>query len=417
MSNQSTPAVYSTNSDSPSNQKTTAAAGLRVKAGGLNLPIGQAVSIPVGLRHETLIIPSSSTPSFGGFFTIDIRQKNILLNNITLQFNCSAISGTGVTGYFNPAHYFFQRIEVIQNSNVIDTIYGNQQFLLDQILYFDEQRLALNQASGLYSSTAQRTLLSSTTTPNTLYVNLRTYFDQTKIAILTEQHAVQLRIYMDSFANVFTQTGGAIPASATINSCNAILKVTTLDSDTANRRLQDMTVSPHHHIFHDVHYGTFSVPAGNLSTSIVLAPIVGNVASLMFTIRASTVGAQAWVYSQLASFAILSSSSENIVGGQVLPASLCANILNGDWVKSSYNTETSFGVNDQKANVYIWSFSADPISALSYGQALTSRRMIGSEQLVLNFQSPLPAQVQVDVYAFVESILEVTPSSVKKISL
>jgi hypothetical protein len=222
---------------------------------------------------------------------------------------------------------------------------------------------------------------------------------------------------MDSFANVFTQTGGAIPASAVINSCNAILKVTTLDSETANRRLQDMTVSPHHHIFHDVHYATFSVSAGNLSTAIVLAPIVGNVASLMFTVRASTIGAQAWVYSQLASFAILSSSSENIVGGQVLPSSLCANVLNTDWCKSTYTAETSFGVNDQKANVYIWSFSSDPVSALSYGQALTSRKMLGAEQLVLNFATPLPAQVQVDVYAYVESILEVTPSSVKKISL
>lgn len=416
MSNQSVPAVYSTNSDSPSNQKTTAAAGMRVKAGGLNLPVGQAISIPVGVKHETLIIPSSSTPSFSGFFTIDIRQKNILLNNITLQFNVSPISGTNVTGYFNPAHYFFQRIEVIQNSNVIDTIYGNQQFLLDQLLYFDEQRLSLNQASGLYSSPAQRTLLSSTTTTNTLYVNLRTYFDQTKVALLTDQHQVQLRVYMDSFANVFTLTGGSNP-SATINSCNAILKVTTLDQETAGRRLQDMTVSPHHHIFHDVHYGTFSIPQGNLSSTIVLAPITGNVATLMFVVRSSTIGAQAWIYSQLASFALLSSSSENIVGGQVLPASLCANVLNTDWCKSTYNTETAFGVNNQGANVYIWSFSADPISALSYGQALTSRKMTGQEQLVLNFTAPLAAQVQVDVYAYVESILEVSPSSVKKISL
>ena len=65
----------------------------------------------------------------------------------------------------------------------------------------------------------------------------------------------------------------------------------------------------------------------------------------------------------------------------------------------------------------MWSFSADPVSALNHGQALTSRKFTGQEQLLLNFPSALGAQVSVDVYAMVESILEVTPSSVKKIGM
>jgi hypothetical protein len=408
--------VHTTNSDSTSNGKVQAASGVRVKTGGLNLPASQSVSIPAGMKHETLIVPASSIPSWGGFFTIDIRERNILLHNITLQFTTSPVTGNAIVGTFNPAWFFFQRIELVQNGNVIDTLYGSEQFLMNQLLEWDEQRLAMNQAAGMYSSAAQSALLSSTTSNNVFYANLRTYFDQDKVALLTENHQIQMRIYMDSFQNSFNLTSGTNPV-CTMQSCNAICRVTKLDSDSANQRLQSMTASPFHYIFHDLHYGTFTVPSGNLSSTIVLSPIVGNVAAFIFTVRASTATNQQWIYSQLQSFALLDSASTNIVGGQVLPASLCANILNAQWCKSSYNTETSFGLNNQNANVYIWAFSADPVGALSTGQALTSRKFYGQEQLQLNFLAPLAGQVQVDVYAMVESVLEMTPLSVKKISL
>ena len=70
MSQVNPPAPHTSNTDSTSNGKVQASAGHRAKVGGLNLPANQSVSIPGGLKHETLIIPSSSTPSFGGFFTI-----------------------------------------------------------------------------------------------------------------------------------------------------------------------------------------------------------------------------------------------------------------------------------------------------------------------------------------------------------
>ena len=404
------------NSDSTSNSKVAAAAGARVNVGGFHLPASQSVTIPGGLKHETLIVPSSSFPAWGGFFTIDIREKNIILNNITLQFQTSAITGTSIVGYFSPAFFWPSRIEIVQGGNIIDTIYDNQQFLLNQFLEWDEDRLAINNAAGNYASTAQRTLISSGTTTNTAYVHLRTYFDQAKVALLTDAHNIQLRIYMNTFSNVFTLTSGSSPV-CTINSCNAVCKVTRLDASSATMRLNEMRAAPYHHIFHNLSYGTFTVPAGNLSSTIVLAPIVGPVAALIFTVRASSVNAAAWVYTQLQSFALLDAASTNLVGGQVLPASMCAQVLNRDWCKSSYNNETAFGINNNGANVYIWSFSADPVAALSQGQALTSRRMTGQEQLQLNFTSALAAQVQVDVYAMVESVLETTISEVRKIAL
>ena len=414
MSSIPTPATV--NSDSTSNGKVVSASGARVQAGHLNLPVNQAISLPSELKHEIMIIPASSNPSFGGFFTIDIREQNIILNNITLQFQLSSVVGSSLVGYFNPAWFFFTRIEIVQGGNVIDTIYGNQQFLMNQLLEWDEDRLAINNSAGNYASTAQRTLLSSQTTTNTFYANLRTYFDQARVNLLTPASNIQLRVYMDTLTNSFTVSSGTL-TSCSINSCNAICKVTRLDNASSQQRLGDITLRKHHNIMHDLHYGTFSVPSGVTSTTIILAPIVGNVASLIFTVRASTVKEQQWVYTQLASWALLNSASTNLVGGQVLPASLCAHVLNRDWCKSSYNTETSFGINDQKANVYMWSFSADPISALGHGQALTSYTMLGQEQLVLNFTTALTAQVQVDVYAMVENVMELGTHHVKKMSL
>ena len=119
---------------------------------GLNLTGVQSRATPSGIKNQILIIPSTNTPSFGSMFICDIRGKGIILNNLTLQFNVSPISGlTGtVTSYphFNPAFYFFQRIEICQNGQVLDTIYGGQQFLLQQWLNEDQDRIYISNAAG-----------------------------------------------------------------------------------------------------------------------------------------------------------------------------------------------------------------------------------------------------------------------------
>ena len=407
---------HNVNSDSTSNSRVSSSSDDRVKVGPYNLRQTQSVTLNSLIKHETLIIPQTSSPSWSGFFTIDIREKNIIMNNITLQMVTGPVIGTSLVGYFNPAMFFFNRIEIVEGGIIQDTIYNNEQFIRNQLLDWDEDRLACNLQMGLYSSTAHRTSLSSQVTNNTFYIPLKTYFDECKPMILTDSHSIQLRIYMDSLSNVFNVTSGTL-TSANILYCNAICKVSRIDQSSAEQKLRNMQISPYHSIFHDTRYGTFSVPIGNISTSIVLAPIVGTISHLLFTVRSSIVGVNAWKYTQLASFALLDPTSTNIVGGQMLPASMCANMLNRDWCKSSYNTETSFSLNDQSANFYIWSFSADPVAVLSNGQCLTSRRMTGSEQLQLVFQSALLSQVQVDVYAYNECVLEQGISYTKKMSL
>ena len=408
------PPVQPIISDS-SNPKVQSASGARSVVGPLNIPSSQLASLNPNIRHETLIIPASSIPAFGSYFTIDIRERNMLNHNITLQFVTGPVIGTNLVGTFNPSWFWFTRVEVVQGSDVIDTYFGNQQFVLNQMLEYDEDRLSINNAAGNYASTAQRTLLSSQTSNNTLYCNLRTYFDQAKIASLTDCHNVQLRVYMDTLPNIFNVVSGTL-ISCPLLSCTAFCRVTKLDMNSASMRLEDMRVRKNHSVIHDTRYGTYTVPAGVTTSTIVLSAIVGNVAALFFTVRPSVVGASAFNYTQLSSFSLLDSASTNIVGGSALPASFAANILGKDWMKSSYNTETSFGTNNQNANVYMWSFSADPVSALTNGQCLSSRKMIGQEQLILNFPSAILTNMQVDVYAMTESMLEMTLTGVKKMS-
>ncbi len=89
------------------------------------------------MKHESIIIPSTSAPSWGGYFVIDFRERNCILHDITLQFNVSAltdyISTNKTSPRYTPAYFWFSRIEIVQNNNVIYTIYANQQFISNQL--------------------------------------------------------------------------------------------------------------------------------------------------------------------------------------------------------------------------------------------------------------------------------------------
>ena len=407
------------NTDSTGNSKVLGSSLQRTRVGKLLLPSKQTVALNSELTHGLTIFPSSGTNSWGSYFTIDIRTPNILIHNITLQWNLGAVTGASPVGYFNPSWFFFSRIEIVQGGNVIKTIHGNQQFLKNQIFEWDEDRSSINNAAGNYANTTNRTALSSTSTANTLYSNLRTYFDEIGgVPVLNDSHGIQLRIYTDILSNVFKLSSGTLTSCA-INSVNAICKTTKLDAVTARNQLSLMAQHPFHSIFHDNLLFSFSVPSGVATSTTILAGITGKVAALYFTVRASTVTDQAWVYSQIASFAINDNTGTSLVGGQVVPASFAANLLNKENCKSQYFSETSFGIaaNDQKANFYSWSFSPNIIGAISDGLCIGSRVFTGQESLQINWSSALGATVQIDCYALTESVLEMTSSSVRKIAM
>lgn len=293
---------------------------------------------------------------------------------------------------------------------------ANSSFSMNQMLEYDEDRITVNNNAGNYASIAQRTNLSSQTGTNTFYLNLRSFFDETKSNLLTSSHNIQLRIFLEPLQNCFHVTSGTLNSCA-INSASAICSISRLDTQIAQQRLQDMTAHGQHHIFRDLSYFTYTIPAGTKRSVTILSGIVGAVSSIYFTVRASTTTNQKWIFKQIESFAILNASSSNIVGGQDISASQAAGICNTKWCKSSYNSETSFGITDNSANFYCWAFSADAVSSLTNGQALETKYFKGTEQLVINLPAAVAGQLQVDVYANLQMVLHSTPFSVKKESL
>ena len=110
----------------------------RDNSSGLNLSAVQSVAIPKNMRNEILIIPATSTPTFGSVFIVDIKEKNVILSDLVVQLNLSSISGiSGGTGLrWIPGWFFFTRVEVVQNNVIVDTLYALQQHVANQLFFF-----------------------------------------------------------------------------------------------------------------------------------------------------------------------------------------------------------------------------------------------------------------------------------------
>ena len=50
---------------------------------GLNIPASQFTNIDK-MAHQTIIIPQTSTPAWGAYFTIDLKEKKFPKNNYLL---------------------------------------------------------------------------------------------------------------------------------------------------------------------------------------------------------------------------------------------------------------------------------------------------------------------------------------------
>ena len=219
----------------------------------LNLPAKQNFALP-RLKHESLIIPSTSQPALGSYFTIDLKEKNVLLHNLHLQFNVPAVVRTGtlsgVDCRFIPACFWMTRIEFSQNNNVIDTIYPVNNFIHTQLFNLDGTRRMMNDSQGNYSSTAQRVLLTNATSD--YFVDLNCLLNQHHLTLLNGKDDIQLRIYMDTFSNILQNDAGSgrTPTSNNIiNFCNIIAKVSRVGSTHSQALIQNVASRPQHHRF------------------------------------------------------------------------------------------------------------------------------------------------------------------------
>ena len=373
---------------------------------GLNIPASQYTNVE-SMAHEILIVPSNTTPLWNTQVNVDIREKNCLLHNLCLKFNVSAI--TGVTNaYYTPAWFWFHHIDLVVNGQTIDTIYGNQQFLQHQLFNFDEKRKFNNITAGDYTSVAQRKALASAS--NDYYVPLWSFFKQTHMPLLYAKDDIQLRIFMDSASNnIVLPTGATGTPVSSFNNLQVLLNVSKLENYDVSYRLKELSRSVQSFQFNELRWGNYNINAGASTSSIVLTSIVGPVSFLKFVIRpVGVTGDNYFNYLPIKDFSILNGGSTNIVGGSAIPHTQALYILNRDWTRGSYSTE---------ANVYIYSFGASPVDTITTGKIYNFYRFKGSEQLVLNFPTPLATAVSVDIYAYVNSAVQLSAGHTKKITL
>jgi hypothetical protein len=399
----------------------------RDKKLGLNLSAKQAVAVPNNLRSEYIIIPSVSLAQFGSYFIFDVKERNTIVSDIIIGFNVNAISGlTGTNAgfpHFVPATFWIQKCELVMNNVTIDTLYPIQEFISQQFLFSDEDRVLINNMQGSYASTTQRNSLATAT--SNYYIKLRSLFNECHLPLLSDSHNLQIRVYMEQLSNIVMTTGLTGTASSSINSANVILKLMKLPAEIATNRYNAMIKSPEHSIFHNVRYSPFNVNSGVSQTTLVLTPFVGNIICLFFVVRNTNAltGNGAFAFTAIKDFAILDSTSANCVGGQPIPSALALQYLNSFNCKSSYSAETSIGANlagtvtNTNANVYCWSFSSNLSEALQHGLLLGHRKFLGNEQLQISFTGSLGANVQIDVFAYCQSTLEQGANYVKVYAL
>lgn len=379
---------------------------------GLSIPALQHSSDYSPLKSETVIIPSTNVPSFGSQFVIDVRELNVLVHSLTLQFNLSAIT-VMTSGMFVPTQHFINHIDYVQNGNIIDTYYPLDQFLQQQLFQRDEDRLISNTASGLYSSTAQRITMASAA--NAYYLPLNDFFKQAKmIPMLENCHNLQLRVFLNPLADITSGTG---TATASITSVNLLAKVTRLREEEANALKMEMFQKKFLHFkFNDLKTQAFTVNSGVTSTNLVLSAITGPISHIMFVVRptASLTGNSAFAFTAINQYELLNSSGQNFIGGQPIVNSQALLMIGNEVSKSSYLSETALGLTNNNANVYVYSFSADCCETARDGVSLGTHNFSGSEQLKLTFVSSLGAAVQVDVLAYSEAILQLSKGAVNK---
>ena len=380
----------------------------------------QSVRLPK-MEHLTVLIPSTSQPSWGGYSIFDLKEKNCSIHEITIKLNISPI--TGLTGTqanypnYNPSFWFLQRLEIVINNNIIDTIYPEEQWLRQQLFNYDETRKYNNLMCGDYSNPAQRALLASA--QNDYYIPLWSFFKQTHLTLINTSHEVQLRCYWNSSANninVGTLTGTPL---STINSGVLLVKLTRHSQPVIQNKINDFSKIAHSK-FTELRYGTFVVNSGTATTNLVLTSIVGPVAFLIFVVRntSNLYGTNYWNFQAVKDWAILDASSTNITGGVQITHAEALLLLNKDYVLSSYTTENSLSsTNNNNANVYIYGFSGNVPDIVHTGRSYGYHYFQGNEQLLINFNASLSQNVQVDVYAYCDAAVEQSLNYVKKISV
>lgn len=377
---------------------------------GLYLPAHQVQdSAPVS-RTELVTINANVVPVFGSSFTIDFcREMDTCVISNTLCFQMSALTGLTGSPALAPASFWIDRVDVLCNGNVVQTIWGDECFLLPN-LQRDEDRRYDNLAMGDYTSgSTQRVTLAAAA--SSYYVRLPDfqYTQHGAYAVLYPTHQMQLRIFMNPLARL--TVGSGTPA-CTFVACTLLQRVARLRADEGVALRNQLALNKSFaYAYSECKRQVVTIPSGTTTYNLPLTSITGRVHTIFFFLRPSTFasGADFWNFQAISQFELLSSSGANFVGGSPI-TSVQSLFLNGNRIsKSTFQTESGI-------NIHAYSFSADPEASL-FGQHDGAANFSGSEQLRIVFPSATAANLDLNVLAYVEGAIVQTPQGVNRIAL
>lgn len=394
----------------------------RIIQNNLNLTESQLSSVYEDNLHQLVTFQSVAPATFGSPVSYKISDKNIALNDTSIQLVTSPVTGiTGGSGVrLTSGHGLYSRAEFKINGVIRDTSYGPANHILTQLMNDNADRLIMNNACGNYASTTQRAAMATATTP--YIIPLNSLFNVSSFPLLTSSHEIEIVVYLLPLSDIVILNGGTGTPVCSIISTNLLCKTTRMPQWLAESRLANMKETPEDTIFHSVRTTQFTAQTGATNAIINLNVLSGaSVAFLMFVVRDSSkqTGDGVTTYNKITSFSLRDATNVAISGSQDITDAMVQNLALF-WSESSYQTETSTGslttgaVQDTGANVYGYSHSSNIISAVQRGRLLGARRYLGNESLQVYFRFPLTTTTVVDVYALTEVVLRQSDNLVMK---
>ena len=218
---------------------------------------------------------------------------------------------------------------------------------------------------------------------------------------------------MKSLSDVFVANGGTGTASATINSCSAIVKQTRMTSQEVSNWVSNIQKIPRHLRFYETRYQIISQPSGVSNGQYLLTSLSGASCDfLCFAIRAGSTGVNLIQYTALSNFDILDAGGQSLTGGSQVSAA------RNNRLHSKYFTNTTYLVENSNNNVYCFAFSHDPVISNNLAPSNENfYRFTGGESLKITYTSSLANAVEIFVFATCRSALSMSPSKVTKISI
>ena len=369
------------------------------------------------IQHSYLVLNTNNVSSWGGYSNIDVNLQGYVIHEATMQISVSAISGITASGLFPcfcSAFKFFVSCTVTNNNNVLDLFDSQSNYIINQLYNNYEDAVFINNASGAYNSASSRFAMSSTT--STYLVPLRIgIFNQVRTELLNSNHSIRLSFLMETLTNIINQSTIVGTPSATLNSVSLLLKVSKYEQPIIQTKLLQLQRNPLCKLYNSYAYQPAIVNSGATSSIINLSNFAGlNIQYIFFVLRLSSAltKSEGFLFlNNLSNYSFLSSSGENLTGQPITSQQSL-------YVYNKSNTLGCFSAIDSTyGNVFTIFHTSDAISTMCnpgagvYGQ----RGYNGSESLVLNFSSALTANITIDIYGSVTSMLKQTPLGIIKV--